>query len=103
MSEVPAKPAVPTDQAFERETVLNFCEAEPELLNVWTASPRMGRRLEKLCKLQGIEPKRTARPSWEATLPIGCLKLTGIRRKRVLTQDQREKLAARLAASRKPK
>ena len=95
--------AQPSEQAFERETVLNFCEAEPDKLHVWTASPRIGRKLEKLCKSQGIQPERTSRPTWEAVLPIGCLKLTGIRKKRVLSEDQRAKLAARLSEARKAK
>jgi hypothetical protein len=94
---------IPTDQAWERETVINFSEAEPDALSVWTASPRMGRKLEKLCKLQGIQPTRTTRPTWEAVLPISCLRLVGVRRKRILTDEQRAKLSERLAKMREGK
>lgn len=85
------------DAAFERETVLNLSDAEPDTVHVWTSQRRIGLWIEKLCKSSGIPLTRTGRPTWEATLPSSVLSLRKSIRK-PLSEEEKAKRAARIKA-----
>ena len=63
------------DGPWERETVINFCDAEPNVIHVWTAQRKVGRWLTKICTSLGFPIKTTTRPTWEASIPSKALLL----------------------------
>lgn len=92
-----------TDQAWERETVIGFNDAEPGLISVWTSQRRIGVWLEKVGQRLGVPVVKTSRPTWDATgLPSGLISLrSSLRKPRPLSDEQRAKLTAKLADWRK--
>src|SRR3990167_2438589 len=82
--------------AFERETVINFSDAEPGIINVWTSQRRIGQWLEKLAKLTTIDVKRTGRPTWECSLPSNYITLRK-GPKKPMTPEQRAAKVEQLA------
>ena len=88
-----------TDLAYERETTISFCEAEPLTMSVWTSQRRIGLWMEKVCSKIGVELRKTSRPSWEATVPLALLTLrAGIRPP--MSEERKAKQGAILAAAR---
>ncbi|MBI3001324.1 MAG: hypothetical protein HYY46_23165 [Deltaproteobacteria bacterium] len=71
----------------ERETVINFNEAEP-MASVWTASEIVYRKLRKLGYMPSEDEGRHA----VFTVPKSVVKVLKLRAKREMTQAQREAL-----------
>lgn len=90
------------DWKWERETTLSFCDAEPDILHVWTSQRRIGAWLEKLCSSVGIAVEKTSRPAWQAKVPISVLILKKSVRKS-MTPEAKAALAERLAKARAAK
>lgn len=72
---------------FERETVINFNEAEP-MASIWTASEIVYRRLRNL----GYHPAEDEERHAAFTVPKSVVKVLGPRAKRERTEAQREAL-----------
>lgn len=95
----------PEVSGWERETVINFCDAEPGVFSVWTSQRHVGRWLVAAAESVGVSVAKTSRPTWEASgLPMGLL----TRRYRLPnrpkpTLEQRAVMAARLKAARERK
>ena len=90
--------ANPVDEAWERETICNWSDAEPTLVHVWTSQRSVGRWLEKVCLALKISMRKSGRPTWEASLPRSLVLFRqGIRPKRTLSPEQRAACAERLA------
>lgn len=87
---------------WERETIINFCDAEPDTVNVWTSQRHVGRLIEKLCLAYNVPLKKTCRPTWEATgLPRRLILFrSSVPRSRNLTDAQKSAGAERLARAR---
>jgi hypothetical protein len=85
---------------WERETVVNLCEAEPDTVSVWTAQRSVGRWLEKVTERLGIPMERTSRPTWSATLPKSCVLFRLPPKPRQLTEAQKAAMGERLAKAR---
>jgi hypothetical protein len=87
---------------WERETVINLCDAEPGAVNVWTSQRHVGRWLEKACLAYKVPLKKTSRPTWEAIgLPRRLILFrSSVPRGRTLTPEQKAAGADRLAKAR---
>ena len=85
--------------AFERETTINFSDAEPGTIHVWTSQRRIGAWIEKLAKRLGLTFTKTGRPTWEVELPSAVLSLRQNVRK-PMSDDQRAKSSERMKAMR---
>jgi hypothetical protein len=79
----------------ERETIINFNEAEPDG-SIWTASQPVYRKLLKL----GYQPAEETDRSATFKLPRRCV---SIRRARVLTEKQRQVLQNHRFSSASPR
>lgn len=90
------------EQAWERETVINFSDSDPGVIYVWTSQRRIGQWLESVAKTLQITVKKTGRPSWEAQLPSALITLRKRLRKN-RTPEQRAAAAERLARARQTK
>lgn len=80
----------------ERETILNMNADDRTQWIVFSDDPVLQRKLEKICATL-TEDRNGSR---FYTLPAACVLLRAARVKRILTAEQREKLAQRLAGGR---
>jgi len=83
------------ESGWERETVINFSDAEPDRIHIWTCQRWVGAWVEKVAKATSSVVTRTGRPSWEADLPAALLTL----RQNVVSSSPEQKAAraARMA------
>ena len=66
----------PMNDPHEKETILQWCDGEPDSVHFWTSRASDGRRIEKLAQRWGFPVKKTSRPTWEATIPRAALRKT---------------------------
>ena len=85
---------------WERETVVNMSDGDPDTVSVWTAQRHVGRWLETVTMRLGIPFKKTSRPTWEATLPKSCVLFRVPPRPRKLSEEQKAAMTDRLAKAR---
>jgi hypothetical protein len=80
----------------ERETIIRTSDGD-DGWEIYTPSPVMARKLAKLCKSLGIELQPEGHWGVRASLPKGAVKLT---KRSVISDAERERRTARLAAAR---
>lgn len=72
---------------YEKETIINFNEADGEA-NIYTASPAMKRRLEKLGEV------RETNGGWELNVPKGWITVRPPKKMKPLSDAEKKKRLA---------
>jgi len=80
----------------ERETIIRRDDVT-DTWAVYTCSPVMKRKLDRIAEAWGVSPRRVDKWGWEYTLPDGAV---SFRRPRVLSAEHKAKLVENLAMAR---